>query len=95
MGQDEFEIHCREDIEETGGSTVLAKSFHDPFSYAVRLKTGESFKFEYASRHDDWIHFTGIEYPTDFPDSIFQANPSIDRGLEVRIEMVAWIADGH
>lgn len=77
-----------------GGSSVLAKAQFDPFRYAVRLKTGEAFKFEDAEITNGWVHFSGVGYVEGFPEPVREINPTLDRGIDVRIENIAWILDG-
>lgn len=72
------------------GSYVLAKANYDkPYNYAVRLKTGECFRFEGCKVEGDWVLF---EEPV-FIDGFFIPEFRFDRGIEVRLDQIAWIAD--
>jgi len=77
----------------TGGSSVFAKAQEDPFRYACRLRTGESFSFEYAVITGEWAHFTQCRDMTGFPEPMLQTNPKLDRGLDVRVSEIIWMLD--
>jgi hypothetical protein len=69
--------------------TVLSKSGHDPFSYALRLRTGEVFTFASSSQvGKEWLHLHDVKvyHPTDV-DLIS------DRGIDVRLSDIVWMID--
>jgi len=70
---------------------ALIKACFDTFDYALALRNGYVIRFEAASVSSDgkWVHLqmdytlhamTGIDY-------------SFDRGIDVRIEDILWVAD--
>jgi hypothetical protein len=84
-------------LKELHGSAVLAKSINDPFYYAVRLKDGASFRFEYAKGEEgsEFITFCGLENISGVPEALLNLTQDFYRGLEVRKDQIVWIADGN
>ncbi len=66
---------------------ALAKACTDDFSYALKLKNGDEFRFSQARPIDKtWVRIDGLIVPegdtTVFP-----------RGLEIRVDQIAWVCD--
>ena len=74
---------------------ALIKALSDHFDYAMGLRNGQIIRFEEAhlSSNGEWVHLSvtpdmhgdktpmkGVEYP-------------FDRGVDVRIDEIAWCAD--
>ena len=72
------------------GSGALAKSLHDPFDYALKLRTGEVIRYDDASLiSKDWLHLRGARLDGGWKDE----NPRFDRGIDVRISDIVWAKD--
>jgi hypothetical protein len=83
-----------EEVAVSQGSRVIVKCLIDPFYYACRLKTGESFRFEHGDINGEFIHFSGVENGEGFPNPLLLLTGHFERGLDVRLDQIAWIADG-
>jgi hypothetical protein len=67
---------------------ALAKAMHDPFSYALRLRTGEEFEFESAELETPgWVHLREVRGIHPFPHG------PVERGIDVRISEIVWVLD--
>jgi hypothetical protein len=67
--------------------TVLSKSGRDPFSYALKLRTGEVFHFVSSTQLDkEWLHLHDVKVHHGV-DMIS------DRGIDVRISDIVWMVD--
>jgi hypothetical protein len=84
-------------LKELHGSHVLTKSINDPFYYAVRLKDGAAFRFEYARGEEgsEFITFCGLQNISGVPEALMRLTQDFYRGLEVRKDQIVWIADGN
>lgn len=77
---------------------ALLKALIDSFDYALKLRTGEIFRFQEATLHGEWLHlrtgesregndfrrYGGNKVPYPYP---------FDRGVDVRVADIVWIAD--
>lgn len=63
---------------------VLTKALHDPFFYAVGLRSGETIHFERAERTGNFLILHEHDADLPFP---------CPRGVQVRIDDIAWAAD--
>ena len=93
MMENFFKKFKRIDPLETG--KVIDKASYDYFDYACRLSTGEIIYFSELKIIDKtWIHLSGIN---DFSHSVegesSLKNPTLERGLDVAIKHIVWIAD--
>lgn len=71
------------------GSKDLTKSVFDEFSYALKLKTGESIWFSSATvLNKEWIHIEGV----DISKSNGLAHVAA-RGIDIRISEIVWVMD--
>lgn len=74
------------------GSPALEKACSDSFDYALKLRTGEVIRFEYARIIDrDWVHLT-LMSREDQPTG-FQVPYPADRGMDIRISDIVWVMD--
>lgn len=72
------------------GSGALVKSLHDPFDYALKLRTGEVIRYEDASLiSKEWLHLQGARLDGGLKDE----NQRFDRGIDVRISDIVWAKD--
>jgi hypothetical protein len=92
------QLGCQESQQHTaaacyGYPPALVKSCDDPFDYALGLRNGSVVRFERATpigRH--WVHLDGVtEYhPHDQAQAL---DYNFERGLDVRVADICWIAD--
>jgi hypothetical protein len=80
----------------SGWPDALIKATEDQFGYMARLRTGEVVAFEGATYiSDEWVRLENHHYvfkvssETHLPKS-----PNFDRGIEVRVDNIMWVADG-
>lgn len=74
------------------GSKALAKAIHDPFDYALRLRTGEIVAFEFAEIIDkDWVRLT-LKPHNNQPPKTRLPFPA-PRGIDVRLSDIVWVMD--
>lgn len=78
-----------------GWPSYLAKAAMDPFTYAMGLRTGAVLVFETAraiTGSPEWVRIlaiseqTGLVSPTSYPFSM-------DRGMDIRLSDIVWVAD--
>jgi hypothetical protein len=68
------------------GSRALAKACVDSFDYALKLNTGEVFRFTDASiMNSEWVHIAGIG------DS--RETWGHERGIDIRLSSIVWVMD--
>ena len=79
---------------------ALIKATCDPFDYAVKVRDIGVLEFEHASIHGEWatIYPHGGTFNRPFHDQRYghelQSLPyNMDRGLEIRVNDIIWIAD--
>lgn len=80
-------------IERLNLPPVLVKSFYDSYAYLLETKSGRQFRYESASLiNEEWVHISISPYYMDerLADAGFG-----DRGVDVRISEIAWIADAN
>lgn len=73
---------------------ALLKAAGDPFDYALRLVTGEIVYFNECDLYDGWAHVSAFD--DDLRKSWHGTTPfeiKADRGLDVRLEHIVWVAD--
>lgn len=92
---------------EVGLPPVLAKAASDNWLYLLETKSGQQFLFPHISIIDEeWIHlnpFDDDEMRTAEECEPFVAGPLDvkrahcvrDRGIDLRIDAIAWAADGN
>lgn len=76
----------------------LLKSTIDEFEYAIRLVSGDLIYYNQATIAGDWVT---IEAENIVPRKGFlsvseappTANPPLERGLQIRLDAIAWVAD--
>jgi hypothetical protein len=66
----------------------LLKASVDPFDYALKLITGEVVRFESASINGDYVHLEGVR-----SDDSGGLPYGFARGVDVRVDAIAWCAD--
>lgn len=74
---------------------ALIKACSDEFDYAMRLKTGECFRFRKAKAiNNEWVHLDGVRLwqvgcmvEEDNPNCLFE------RGVDVHVTSIVWVAD--
>jgi hypothetical protein len=95
-GMSEYDAERARMAASLDGSRIMAKASMDPFYYVARLKSGETFKFEYAhhEKGSEFIEFKGLENISGVPEKMLTWSGNFERGLEVRKDQVAWIGDG-
>lgn len=77
----------------------LQKACEDYFEYAIGLKDGTVFYFAQADRQGGWLLLSevrghsarALQYPSEWRQECDFFN--FDRGVQVRIADIAWIAD--
>ena len=71
---------------------ALAKALRDPFDYAMGLRDGTVIRFTEASMEpgSEWVH---INFEGWHGHEIVGQPFTFERGLDVRISEIAWIAD--
>lgn len=70
----------------------LLKAAIDPFTYALKLRTGQVWYFEDAEIHGgDYVHLTGVT--SDPNDLDAEAAHVFERGVDVRVSDIVWCAD--
>lgn len=76
---------------------ALAKACYDPFDYAMGLTDGTVIFFEYAEPVSRlWVTIMGVRQG---PRAVLQdgtsdrSNAIFERGLDVRVSQIAWVAD--
>jgi hypothetical protein len=68
---------------------ALHKACCDPFEYAIRLRTGETWEFEQADPiNRDWVRIKFSPYRSK--DGVAFR---FDRGVDVRVSDIVWVAD--
>lgn len=98
---DELEKTWRETLSVRGIGSKLDKMDGDHWRNAVKLITGEWFVAEHCVIYGEWVLFTDISEAYGFPDEITTGSwrggyPLFARGLEVRLDSIAWIVEqGH
>lgn len=78
------------------GRTFLSKACADTFDYAMRLRTGEIIRFEFAEIiNSEWIRLTLTnQVDGDAPEENARHIPfPCPRGIDVRISDIVWVAD--
>lgn len=79
-------------LEHLLGSHVLAKACVDPFSYALKLRSGEIITFTEARFVNPgwvWIDFCPLdEQPTGYGIPF-----DTERGIDVRLDEIVWVMD--
>jgi hypothetical protein len=85
--QDGICIHCQRTYP-----PALIKAVGDPFDYALRLVTGEIFRFTSATIHGEYVTLEGFGGSTGetLPQKMAYPFP---RGLDVRVSAIVWCAD--
>ena len=74
------------------GSEVLAKATMDPFDYAIRLRSGETIRFQEAKViSQDWLHL--VEAKLDSLSCDTKQPKEFPRGIDVRISDIVWAKD--
>jgi hypothetical protein len=91
-----------------GVPTILVKASCDPFQYALGLKNGTVFVFSEAdlgppTEFNGWFMIRDVQSHTvpripespnpDLAYSIVESGISFDRGVEIHLSQVAWVAD--
>jgi hypothetical protein len=66
----------------------LLKAFIDPFTYALKLRTGEVLEFQSARASGDFVHLV-FEGECESNDVPFR----LERGLDVRVSAIVWCTD--
>lgn len=72
-----------------------------PWTYALRLRSGDLVLFEGATVHGEWVHLSGVamhpvaELPgdVDLPNVSISGPMTFERGMDVRINDIAWVSD--
>ena len=87
-------------LVDAGWPPALIKAVNDPFDYAMKLKDGTTIFFEYVEpngKHNEWVwvrlsdlHRGGDVYARSFNHTVKIGQ---DRGLEVRLSEIVWVAD--
>lgn len=75
-------------IDKANWPPALIKAMHDPFYYQVKLLTGEEWYIESAQYLND--HYACLKILREWRGANI---PQFDRGVEVRVSNIAWIAD--
>ena len=77
-----------------GWPDALWKARCDPFSYVLRLRSGELWHFERAEVCVDpaFVHLKDVNYAS-WTNSLQPGPMLFDRGVDVRIEDIVWVAD--
>jgi hypothetical protein len=60
---------------------ALRKACNDEFNYTMGLKSGKEIEFSSAEINGDWVHLKRI--------------PGLERGMDVRLSEIEWVADGQ
>lgn len=73
----------------------LIKASYDPFSYALRLNTGELIYFNSCEIHGPWVRLNLGSPHWDWSHYEPPAThlPPFDRGVDVRVSSIVWCAD--
>ena len=71
---------------------AVQKAAEDHFEYAARLRTGETIVFQKAEINGAWVH---LEEISNHSAPLVSGRPefTFDRGMDVRIEDIVWVAD--
>ncbi|HUE70997.1 MAG TPA: hypothetical protein VMP01_08920 [Pirellulaceae bacterium] len=80
-------------IEKLAGSWVLGKAASDFWSYAIGLKTGQTIACSEITVDGEWITIRGITRVEAHGRRVLDGEFHWGRGLQVRIDQVAWCAD--
>lgn len=91
-----------ESYSAAGWPPALIKAVHDDYDYALRLKDGSLIYFSRArpmGRNHEWVSLTfcdihkfeNYRWTTSF-NHVFNIGGN-DRGLEVRVSEIVWVAD--
>lgn len=73
-----------------GLPAALWKACCDSFDYAIKLRTGEVFRFTDAELIDpEWVLISGL----DHYENMFPKEFNFERGLQVRLSDIVWVAD--
>ena len=77
------------------GSNALAKASIDPFDYACGLRSGAVIYFEsVAAVNKEWVTLTGVRAVANIGErDDFTGPPNFERGVEVRLDRIEWVAD--
>lgn len=98
MMEDPFEQH-HEVLKSAGWPDALIKATFDSFEYALMLKTGAVLYFTDATPICDgsWVALTldrvHCEVPDTWSSSSVCVPPFFERGIEVRVSEIVWVAD--
>jgi hypothetical protein len=85
FSQDELTASLR-----SGGSRTIAKACSDPWRYAIGLRTGAVIVYERAELRGQWLWLADAQFLV--PRLAIESR----RGIEVRLDSVAWHCDqGH
>jgi hypothetical protein len=85
---------CRPCLERYGYHMLKAAT--DPFDYAMRLTSGDLIYFQQLEIHGDWVTIGGGQINwehSNYAPVVATENPPWERGLQIRIDAIAWIAD--
>jgi hypothetical protein len=85
------------DLAARGVPRPLIKATSDASDYALGLKNGTVFTFTEASIHGQWVCLEGVRSHSVPAPMRYAATSemafSFDRGVEVRLDEIAWVAD--
>lgn len=72
---------------------ALVKAIGDPFDYALRLTTGEVWRFREATYlSPDWVRIEEFDDSNTADDQALPVMP-FHRGVDVRVSEIVWVAD--
>ena len=77
------------------GSKALVKSLCDPFSYAIKLRTGEIIYYEEAriiKPRKEFLHLRGAKWDDETHEKSWHEE-EFPRGIDVRISDIVWVKD--
>lgn len=73
---------------------ALIKATWDHFDYALGLRNGMVLRFEQARIAGAWLHLRGVSEWTSGENNLrVQTGYSFDRGIDIRLDDVLWVAD--
>jgi hypothetical protein len=79
-----------------GYPPALVKACEDPFDYALKLRTGELWYFNEATPiNREWVSINTVEAfgHSDEASRLETKRPPFDRGVDVRVSDIVWVAD--
>ena len=82
----ELPMFCQTCVDKYGNT--MLKAVVDPFCYAFGLKSGMVLWVETIAINKDWVYFPKPE--SDFSTKL---TFPFERGLQVRLDEIAWVAD--